>query len=111
MDANRLLPPPVLLAAAFKPCVDACAGLSLRTQELTASFLLVRLFCSFMMEYDIHTLLDFLTLLATGGLAASRHPPSSAAELHVPAEPQLQAVCAGCGFECALLAPAGVQAG
>jgi hypothetical protein len=26
----------------------------------------VRLFCSFMMEYDIHTLLDFLTLVATG---------------------------------------------
>jgi ER lumen protein retaining receptor len=43
------------------------AGLSLRTQELTAAFLLVRLFCSFMMEYDIHTLLDFMTLLATGG--------------------------------------------
>lgn len=42
------------------------AGLSLRTQELTAAFLLVRLFCSFMMEYDIHTLLDALTLAATG---------------------------------------------
>ncbi|GAB4822734.1 hypothetical protein N2152v2_009780 [Parachlorella kessleri] len=43
-----------------------CSGLSLRTQELTAVFLLVRLFCSFMMEYDIHTLLDFVTLAATG---------------------------------------------
>lgn len=43
-----------------------CGGLSLCTQELTAAFLLVRLFCSFMMEYDIHTLLDFLTLAATG---------------------------------------------
>ncbi len=42
------------------------AGLSLRTQELTAVFLTVRLFCSFMMEYDIHTLLDFVTLAATG---------------------------------------------
>lgn len=41
------------------------AGLSLRTQELTAVFLAVRLFCSFMMEYDIHTLLDFVTLAAT----------------------------------------------
>jgi hypothetical protein len=49
------------------------AGLSLRTQELTAAFLLVRLFCSFMMEYDIHTLLDFLTLVATGG--AHRNSP------------------------------------
>ncbi|BDA51668.1 ER lumen protein-retaining receptor [Coccomyxa sp. Obi] len=40
-------------------------GLSLRSQELTALFLAVRLFCSFMMEYDIHTVLDFLTLGAT----------------------------------------------
>mmetsp|Transcript_20267 Transcript_20267/g.56201 ORF Transcript_20267/g.56201 Transcript_20267/m.56201 type:complete len:281 (-) Transcript_20267:360-1202(-) len=42
-----------------------CAGLSLRTQELTALFLAVRLYCSFMMEYDIHTLLDLLTLAAS----------------------------------------------
>ncbi|KAK9822381.1 hypothetical protein WJX81_006024 [Elliptochloris bilobata] len=40
-------------------------GLSLRSQELTALFLAVRLFCSFMMEYDIHTVLDLLTLVAT----------------------------------------------
>eukprot|EP00891_Asterochloris_glomerata_P002107 jgi/Astpho2/2107/e_gw1.00038.225.1_t len=40
-------------------------GLSLQSQYLTGLFLGVRLFCSFMMEYDIHTLLDFLTLLAT----------------------------------------------
>ncbi|CAL5224074.1 g6699 [Coccomyxa viridis] len=40
-------------------------GLSLRSQELTALFLAVRLFCSFMMEYDIHTVLDLLTLIAT----------------------------------------------
>ena len=45
------------------------AGLSRRTQELTACFLAVRLFCSFMMEYDIHTLLDFFTLAATGACA------------------------------------------
>ncbi|KAK9866927.1 hypothetical protein WJX84_008096 [Apatococcus fuscideae] len=42
-----------------------CGGLSLRSQELTALFLAVRLFCSFMMEYDIHTILDLLTLVAT----------------------------------------------
>jgi len=42
-----------------------CAGLSLRTQELTAIFLAIRLYCSFMMEYDIHTVLDMLTLLAS----------------------------------------------
>eukprot|EP00232_Nephroselmis_pyriformis_P013954 CAMPEP_0182877152 /NCGR_PEP_ID=MMETSP0034_2-20130328/14581_1 /TAXON_ID=156128 /ORGANISM="Nephroselmis pyriformis, Strain CCMP717" /LENGTH=288 /DNA_ID=CAMNT_0025009981 /DNA_START=47 /DNA_END=913 /DNA_ORIENTATION=- len=43
-----------------------CAGLSLRSQELTLIFLLVRLYCSLVMEYDIHTLLDMLTALATG---------------------------------------------
>jgi ER lumen protein retaining receptor len=48
------------------PALVPSAGLSLRTQELTALFLVVRLFCSFMMEYDIHTLLDLLTLMGTG---------------------------------------------
>ncbi|CAI0435718.1 unnamed protein product [Linum tenue] len=42
-----------------------CAGLSLKSQELTALFLAVRLYCSFVMEYDIHTLLDSATLLTT----------------------------------------------
>ncbi|KAK3029014.1 hypothetical protein RJ639_040066 [Escallonia herrerae] len=42
-----------------------CAGLSLKSQELTAIFLAVRLYCSFVMEYDIHTLLDLATLAAT----------------------------------------------
>ncbi|KAK1322613.1 ER lumen protein retaining receptor [Acorus calamus] len=42
-----------------------CAGLSLKSQELTALFLAVRLYCSFVMEYDIHTLLDSATLAAT----------------------------------------------
>lgn len=42
-----------------------CGGLSLQTQILTAAFLGIRLLCSFMMEYDIHTLLDGLTLSAT----------------------------------------------
>ncbi|KAI5679936.1 hypothetical protein M9H77_01163 [Catharanthus roseus] len=42
-----------------------CSGLSLKTQELTAIFLAVRLYCSFHMEGDIHTFLDFATLVAT----------------------------------------------
>ncbi|XP_048531172.1 ER lumen protein-retaining receptor erd-2.2-like [Triticum urartu] len=42
-----------------------CAGLSLKTQDLTALFLAVRLYCSFVMEYDIHTVLDTATLVAT----------------------------------------------
>ena len=41
------------------------AGLSLKSQELTALFLAVRLYCSFVMEYDIHTLLDTATLVTT----------------------------------------------
>lgn len=40
-------------------------GLSLKTQVLTAIFLAVRVFCSFIMEGDIHTILDFVTLVAT----------------------------------------------
>ena len=43
----------------------SCLGLSMQTQELTAIFLGIRLYCSFMMEYDWHTILDFLTLMAT----------------------------------------------
>lgn len=42
-----------------------CAGLSLKSQELTAIFLAVRLYCSFVMEYDIHTILDTATLITT----------------------------------------------
>ncbi|KAJ1421628.1 ER lumen protein retaining receptor [Sesbania bispinosa] len=42
-----------------------CAGLSLKSQELTAIFLAVRLYCSFVMEYDIHTILDTATLATT----------------------------------------------
>ncbi|KAG6424581.1 hypothetical protein SASPL_114999 [Salvia splendens] len=42
-----------------------CAGLSLKSQELTAIFLAVRLYCSFVMEYDIHTVLDLATLATT----------------------------------------------
>ncbi|KAK9069376.1 hypothetical protein SSX86_011279 [Deinandra increscens subsp. villosa] len=42
-----------------------CSGLSLQTQELTAIFLAVRMFCSYTMEHDIHTVLDFATLAST----------------------------------------------
>ncbi|KAK9946938.1 hypothetical protein M0R45_012377 [Rubus argutus] len=42
-----------------------CAGISLKSQELTALFLAVRLYCSLVMEYDIHTVLDTATLVAT----------------------------------------------
>ncbi|XP_058091047.1 uncharacterized protein LOC131237352 isoform X2 [Magnolia sinica] len=41
------------------------AGLSLKSQELTAMFLAVRLYCSFVMEFDIHTLLDSAALMTT----------------------------------------------
>lgn len=51
-------------------CRSLPSGLSLQTQLLTALFLVVRSMCSFMMEYDIHTVLDILTLLATGGVIA-----------------------------------------
>lgn len=43
-------------------------GLSLASQELTALFLACRLFCSFVMEYDVHTILDLLSLGATAGV-------------------------------------------
>lgn len=46
-------------------CISSLAGLSLKSQELTALFLAVRLYCSFVMEYDIHTLLDTATLATT----------------------------------------------
>ncbi|GMI98637.1 hypothetical protein like AT3G25160 [Hibiscus trionum] len=45
-----------------------CSGLSLKTQEITAIFLAVRVVCSFMLEGDIHTFLDFATLVFTAWL-------------------------------------------
>eukprot|EP00894_Picocystis_sp_ML_P004988 jgi/Pico_ML_1/55505/g1180.t1 len=45
--------------------VKSCAGLSLKTQELTAIFLAARLYCSFLMEFDVHTFLDLITLAST----------------------------------------------
>lgn len=40
-------------------------GLSSKSQELTALFLGVRLVCGTIMEVDIFTVLDFVTLIAT----------------------------------------------
>jgi len=40
-------------------------GLSLKSQELTALFLAVRLYCNFVMKYDIHRILDLATLVST----------------------------------------------
>lgn len=45
--------------------IDLVLGLSLKTQELTAIFLLARLGSSFSIEKDIHTVLDFATLVST----------------------------------------------
>ncbi|XP_068655337.1 uncharacterized protein [Aristolochia californica] len=42
-----------------------CSGLSLKSQEITALFVAVRLYCSLMMENDIHTFLDGATLMST----------------------------------------------
>lgn len=53
----------MLIALFF--CIDSVTGLSLKSQELTALFLAVRLYCSVVMEYDIHTLLDLATLATT----------------------------------------------
>ncbi|XP_010246713.1 PREDICTED: putative ER lumen protein-retaining receptor C28H8.4 [Nelumbo nucifera] len=43
----------------------SCSGLSLKTQEITAIFLAVRVYCSFVMEGDIHTVLDVATCIST----------------------------------------------
>ncbi|KAK9159922.1 hypothetical protein Syun_006263 [Stephania yunnanensis] len=42
-----------------------CSGLSLKSQELTAIYLAVRLYCSIVLEEDIHMVLDFTTLVST----------------------------------------------
>ena len=54
------------------------AGLSLGSQELTAIFLCMRLFCSLVMEYDVHTLLDMMSLAATGGVVYAMRGPLKA---------------------------------
>ncbi|XP_021720105.1 putative ER lumen protein-retaining receptor C28H8.4 [Chenopodium quinoa] len=42
-----------------------CSGLSLKTQELTATFLLMRILCFFGLLREIHVVLDSLTLVCT----------------------------------------------
>ncbi|KAF8014655.1 hypothetical protein BT93_H0459 [Corymbia citriodora subsp. variegata] len=42
-----------------------CSGLSLKTQELTAIFLVARFISSTIIEWNIHTVLDFITLAST----------------------------------------------
>ncbi|KAK3415212.1 hypothetical protein EUGRSUZ_H00765 [Eucalyptus grandis] len=42
-----------------------CSGLSLKTQELTAIFLVARFLSSTISEQNIHTMLDFVTLVST----------------------------------------------
>ena len=55
-----------ILILAYKLIKErSCLGLSMQTQEVTAIFLAIRLYCSFVMEYDWHTILDLLTLVAT----------------------------------------------
>lgn len=49
----------------FWHSVFLSSGLSLKSQELTVAFLAVRLYCSFIMGLDIHTVLDFATLVPT----------------------------------------------
>ncbi|MCL7048234.1 hypothetical protein MKW94_022866, partial [Papaver nudicaule] len=41
------------------------SGLLSKSQELTTLFLSVRFYCSFVMKGDIHTVLDFMTLVPT----------------------------------------------
>lgn len=53
----------------------SCVGISLRTQELTLIFLGLRMYCSFMMEYDVHTVLDTLTFLATAWVVYNMYIP------------------------------------
>ncbi|KAK8921165.1 ER lumen protein retaining receptor [Platanthera zijinensis] len=43
----------------------SCAGLSLKSQELTALFLSLRLFFNYRMSFDIHGVLDIATLITT----------------------------------------------
>jgi ER lumen protein retaining receptor len=51
--------------AIIKLIYNYCPGLSLKTQELTALFLFLRLLSSISWESKIHLVLDFISLLAT----------------------------------------------
>jgi len=56
----------LILVLSHRICVwFELLGLSLKSQEVTAIFLAVRLICSINMEGDIHTVLDFATLVST----------------------------------------------
>lgn len=54
------------------------AGLSLGSQELTLVFLCMRMFCSLVMEYDVHTLLDLMSLGATASVVYALRGPLKA---------------------------------
>ncbi|XP_022159550.1 ER lumen protein-retaining receptor-like [Momordica charantia] len=55
-----------LLVLAYKLTTHkTCSGLSSKSQELTALFLGVRLVCGTIMDIDIYTILDFITLVST----------------------------------------------
>ncbi|KAK9726590.1 hypothetical protein RND81_05G225200 [Saponaria officinalis] len=55
-----------LLILLFKLHVSkTCAGLSVKSQELTAIYLAARLACTVIFQRDIHIFLDFVTLGAT----------------------------------------------
>jgi len=62
---------------------NTCAGISRKSQELFAIFLGVRLYCSLVMEKDVHTVIDLFTLAATGFVLFSlsiKHRQSYSAE-------------------------------
>jgi len=62
---------------------NTCAGISRKSQELFAIFLGVRLYCSLVMEKDMHTVIDLFTLAATGFVLVSlsaKHRHSYSAE-------------------------------
>ncbi|XP_038888567.1 ER lumen protein-retaining receptor 1 [Benincasa hispida] len=55
-----------LLVLAYKLTTHkTCSGISSKSQELTALFLVVRLVCGSIMEIDIYTLFDLITFLST----------------------------------------------
>ncbi|KAJ0966974.1 hypothetical protein J5N97_023891 [Dioscorea zingiberensis] len=62
-EANHIVGIAVLIYKLSKE--QTCVGLSLKFQKLTALFLAVRFYCSVVMEFDIHSVLDFAMLVAT----------------------------------------------
>ncbi|KAL5542675.1 hypothetical protein UlMin_010385, partial [Ulmus minor] len=45
-----------------------CSGLSLKSQELTALYLAARVYCGFVMESGIHTVVDIVSFLSTASI-------------------------------------------